>query len=68
MYAKGMTTDDIKAHIQEIYGISILYCTVGPVPTRFCLRIASGSPPLESICVSVFLDAITTMSTAKDRL
>lgn len=28
MYAKGMTTGDIEAHIQDIYGICVLDSTV----------------------------------------
>ena len=31
MYAKGMSTSDIEAHIQEIYGLSVSDITVSRV-------------------------------------
>ena len=51
MYAKGMTTSDIEAHIQDIYGISVSDSTVSRIttarsvgsPTRFCPLPKSGS-------------------------
>ena len=69
MYAKGMTTGDIEAHIQDIYGISISGSTVSritdkilPIAKEWQLR------PLESVYAVVFLDAIRTMSAVKGRL
>ena len=70
MYAKGMTTGDIEAHIQDIYGISVSGSTVSritdkilPIAKEWQLR------PLESVYAVVFLDAIhVTMSAVKGRL
>jgi transposase-like protein len=55
MYAKGMSTGDIEAHIQDIYGISVSDSTVSkilPIAKEWQQR------PLESIYAVVFLDAI----------
>ena len=34
MYAKGMSTSDIEAHIQEIYGLSVSDSTVSRVTDK----------------------------------
>ena len=34
MYAKGMTTSDIEAHIQDIYGISVSDSTVSQITDK----------------------------------
>ena len=34
MYAKGMTTSDIEAHIQDIYGISVSDSTTSAARVR----------------------------------
>ena len=59
MYAKGMTTSDIEAHIQDIYGISVSDSTISPITDKI-LPIAKEwqQRPLESIYAVVFLDAI----------
>ena len=59
MYAKGMTTGDIEAHIQDIYGISVSDSTVSRITDKI-LPIAKEwqQRPLESIYAVVFLDAI----------
>ena len=59
MYAKGMTTGDIEAHIQGIYGISVSDSTVSRITDKI-LPIAREwqQRPLESIYAVVFLDAI----------
>ena len=59
MYAKGMTTSDIEAHIQDIYGISVSDSTVSRITDKI-LPIAQEwqQRPLESIYAVVFLDAI----------
>ena len=59
MYAKGMTTSDIEAHIQDIYGISVSDSTISRI-TEKILPIAKEwqQRPLESIYAVVFLDAI----------
>ena len=59
MYAKGMTTGDIEAHIQDIYGISVSDSTVSRITDKI-LPIAKEwqQRPLESIYAVIFLDAI----------
>lgn len=59
MYAKGMTTGDIEAHIQDIYGISVSDSTVSRITDKI-LPVAREwqQRPLESIYAVVFLDAI----------
>ena len=50
MYAKSMTTSDIEAHIQDIYGISVSDSTVARITDKI-LPIAKGwrQRPQESI-------------------
>jgi transposase-like protein len=59
MYAKGMTTGDIEAHIRDIYGIEISDSTVSRITDKI-LPIAKEwqQRPLESVYAVVFLDAI----------
>jgi transposase-like protein len=59
MYAKGMTTRDIQAHIEEIYGIDISPTFVSNV-TEKIVHIATEwqNRPLEEIYPIVFFDAI----------
>ena len=59
MYAKGMTTSDIEAHIRDIYGIEVSDTTVSRVTDKI-LPIAKDwqQRPLEAIYAVVFLDAI----------
>lgn len=59
MYAKGMTTGDSEAHIQDIYSIFVSDSTVSRI-TDNILPIAKEwqQRPLESIYAVVFLDAI----------
>ena len=59
MYAKGMTTDDIESHIQDIYGLDVSDSTVSRITDKI-LPIANEwqSRPLESIYTVVFMDAI----------
>ena len=59
MYAKGMTTGDIEAHIQDIYGVDVSDTTVSRITDKI-LPVAKGwqQRPLESIYAVVFLDAI----------
>ena len=59
MYAKGMTTSDIEAHIQDIYGVSVSDSTVSRITDKI-LPVAREwqQRPLESIYAVVFLDAI----------
>ena len=59
MYAKGMTTGDIEAHIRDIYGIDVSDSTVSRITDKI-LPVAKEwqQRPLESIYAVVFLDAI----------
>lgn len=59
MYAKGMTTSDIEAHVRDIYGIEISDTTVSRITDKI-LPIAKEwqQRPLEAIYAVVFLDAI----------
>ena len=59
MYAKGMTTGDIEAHIQDIYGIEVSDTTISRITDKI-LPIAREwqQRPLEAVYVVVFLDAI----------
>ena len=59
IYAKGMTTGDIEAHIQDIYGVDVSDTTVSRITDKI-LPVAKEwqQRPLESIYAVVFLDAI----------
>ena len=59
MYAKGMTTGDIEAHIQDIYGVDVSDTTVSRITDKI-LPIAKEwqQRPLEAVYAVVFLDAI----------
>ncbi len=59
MYARGMTTRDIEAHLKEIYGASVGRDTVSQV-TQAVLADAKDwqARPLESVYPIVYLDAL----------
>ena len=59
MYAKGMTTGDIEAHIQDIYGIEVSDTTISRITDKI-LSIAKKwqQRPLEAVYAVAFLDAI----------
>ena len=59
MYAKGMTTSDIEAHIHDIYGVEVSDTTVSRITDKI-LPIAKEwqQRPLENIYAVVFMDAI----------
>ena len=59
MYAKGMTTSDIEAHIQDIYGVEVSDTTASRITDKI-LPIAKEwqQRPLEAIYAVVFLDAM----------
>ena len=59
MYAKGMTTGDIEAHIQDIYGIEVSDTTISRITDKI-LPVAKEwqQRPLETVYAVVFLDAI----------
>ena len=59
MYAKGMSTSDIEAHIRDIYGVEVSDSTVSRITDKI-LPLAKEwqQRPLEAIYPVVFLDAI----------
>lgn len=59
MYAKGMSTRDIQAHVQEIYGAEISPTTVSNI-TEKIVEVARDwqCRPLESIYAIAYFDAI----------
>lgn len=59
MYAKGMTTGDMEAHIRDLYGLDISDSTISRITDKI-LPIAKEwqSRPLESIYAVVYMDAI----------
>ena len=59
MYAKGMTGNDISAHIEDIYGIDVSDSTISRITDKI-LPVAKEwqSRPLEEIYAVVFMDAI----------
>ena len=59
MYAKGMSTDDISDHVQDIYGIAVSDTTVSRITDKI-LPLAKEwqQRQLETIYAVVFLDAI----------
>ena len=59
MYAKGMTTADIEAHIRDIYGIDVSDTTVSRITDKILPAAKEWQQrPLESVYAVVFLDAI----------
>lgn len=59
MYAKGMTTRDIRSHIEEIYGINISPTLVSNITDKIVyLAEEWQNRPLEKIYPIVFFDAI----------
>lgn len=59
MYAKGMTTGDMEAHIRDMYGLDISDSTISRITDKV-LPIAKEwqARPLESIYAVVYMDAI----------
>lgn len=59
MYAKGMTTADIEAHIRDIYGLSVSDSTISRVTDKILPIVREWQQrPLESLYAVVFMDAI----------
>ena len=59
MYAKGMTTSDIEAHIKEIYGLECSDTTISRITDKILPVVREWqSRPLEEIYAVVFMDAI----------
>jgi putative transposase len=59
LYAKGMTTGEISAHFAEIYGASVSKETISRITDKVVAEMTEWStPPLDSVYVAVFIDAI----------
>lgn len=59
MYAKGMTTSDIEAHIREIYGLEVSDTTISRVTDKILPVVKEWQMrPLEEIYAVVFMDAV----------
>lgn len=59
MYAKGMGTRDIQAHIEEIYGIDISAMTISMITDKVMELVTEWqSRPLEAVYPIVYFDAI----------
>ena len=59
MYAKGMTTNDISAHIEDIYGLEVSDSLVSRITDKILPVVKEWQQrPLESIYAVVFMDAI----------
>ena len=59
MYAKGMTTNDVSAHIEDIYGIEVSDSLVSRITDKILPVVKEWQQrPLESIYAVVFMDAI----------
>jgi putative transposase len=59
MYAKGMTTRDIQAHVEDIYGVELSPSTISHITDKVMDRAREWqSRPLADIYAVVFFDAI----------
>ena len=59
MYAKGMTTSDIEAHIREIYGLEVSDTTISRVTDKILPVVKEWQMrPLEETYAVVFMDAV----------
>ena len=59
LYAKGLTTGEISAHFEEIYGASVSKETISRITDRVLAEMADwATRPLDAIYAAVFIDAI----------
>jgi putative transposase len=59
LYAKGLTTGEISAHFEQIYGASVSKDTVSRITDRVIDEMQAWSGrPLEAVYAAVFIDAI----------
>ena len=59
MYAKGMTTNDISSHIEDIYGLEVSDSLVSRITEKILPVVKEWQQrPLENIYAVVFMDAI----------
>jgi putative transposase len=59
MYARGMTTRDIQAHLEEIYGVEVSPTLISQVTDAVMEEVTAWqNRPLEPIYIIVYLDAL----------
>jgi len=59
LYAKGLTTGEISAHFEQIYGASVSRDTVSRITDRVIEEMQAWSArPLESVYAAIFIDTI----------
>ncbi|MEX5711701.1 IS256 family transposase [Parafrankia sp. FMc6] len=59
LYAKGLTTGEISAHFEEIYGASVSKETVSRITDRVLAEMNDwASRPLDRVYVAIFIDAV----------
>ncbi len=59
LYAKGLTTGEIAAHFDEIYGASVSKETVSRITDKVIAEMQDwASRPLDSVYAAIFIDAI----------
>lgn len=59
MYAKGMSTSDIEAHVKELYGIEVSDSTISRITDKILPVVREWQQrPLSEIYSVVFLDAV----------
>lgn len=59
LYAKGLTTGEISAHFDEIYGASVSKETVSRITDRVLEEMAAWqNRPLDEVYAAIFIDAI----------
>jgi putative transposase len=59
LYAKGLTTGEISAHFDQIYGASVSKDTVSRITDRVIEEMQAWSTrPLEAVYAAIFIDAI----------
>ena len=59
LVAKGLTTGEVSAHFEEIYGASLSKDTISRITDRVLAEMADwAARPLEKVYAAVFIDAI----------
>lgn len=58
MYAKGMTTGDIKSHMRELYDIDIYDSIISRITDKLHPIVKEWQAPLEKVYAVVFMNAI----------
>jgi putative transposase len=59
LVAKGLTTGEVSAHFEEIYGASLSKDTISKITDRVLTEMADwAARPLEKVYAAVFIDAI----------